>query len=166
MLVPTWLQLAMKIRPKRFQDTPKRLNLAPTTAQEPPKRHPRRPKNRPRGVQEAAQRCLGATCPKAAQEALRSPPYLDVGPFWQRFSLIFAPFWQRFLHWFLTKFAIFFVRFRMHFFGQGSRLVRCLGWFVSHVVSKFEWCLIKFQQIKRQSAVAGSQLCCALDKLS
>ena len=69
---------------------------APTCAQEPPK-------SRPRGIQEAPGRRLGARSrPRGAQEAPRPPPGFDFGWFWMLLWTMLATFlnkiWNKYRH--------------------------------------------------------------------
>ena len=85
--------------PKCLQEAPGRPNLVPKTAQEPPKRRPRRLKNRPRAAQEALRkRPTGGSEPDDTQERPQSRPKAPQTPsrprfwtIWQRFSQDFGP---------------------------------------------------------------------------
>ena len=92
-----WWILATKLGTKCLQEAPRHPNLALRTAQEPPKRRPRRLKNRPRAAQEVSRnQPRGALVPQDAQEPPRIPTYLDFAPFWRRFWSICVRFLEDF----------------------------------------------------------------------
>ena len=143
--MPTWLHFRMKFRPRCPPSCPQdalgRPSLAPKTAQEPPKRRPRCAKSRPRAAPEPSRkRPTGAL---GRRHATRQPQ----APSRPRFWTILATIWKdfgRILDGFLDRFLE-----RRN--GQIDRTGR--------ETDRQNCSFVTF----RFSAVAGTQLCCALD---
>ena len=123
--------------PRRPKTPPRRPQGAPKRGQEASKTPPRRLQDASKKVQDASKDALDRPRrPKRPPNLPRSPPDLDFGRFLIDFWSIFNYFLVDFwsiFHWFFIPF-------------QGSKNKR-----------------FNIKKTKNQSAVAGTQLCCALD---
>ena len=139
--MPTWLHFRDEFPPRRFQAALKTPLDAPAWRPKRPRSHPRCAQDAPRAAQELPQSRPGSD-PQAPwgedtpQGSPRLPPDLDFGPFWRRFGRILDGFLDRFLE-------------RRN--GQIDRTGR--------ETDRQNCSFVTF----RFSAVAGTQLCCALD---
>ena len=135
----------MKFRPRCLQAALKTPLDAPAWRPRQPRSHPRDAQDAPRAAQELPQSRPGSD-PQAPwgedtpQGSPRLPPDLDFGPFWRRFVKIFERILDGFLDGFLERRN-----------GQIDRIGR--------ETDRQNCSFVTF----RLSAVAGTQLCCALD---